>query len=410
MLETGANLQKLKEKNSLLVLQAIRGYGPVSRISIARMLGLSNTTCADITRDLAAMGLIRETGRGDSSGGRKPALLEINWDYAYCLGMIVSQEGISCGVYNLKLEQREFVSHPVNLAGKDIVSIIEEVALRTISAGGLDPGDIAGMTIGVGGIVDAEKANIIGSTHFRSREIIHIHERLDSIFPFPLYLENYGNLIALAEKKLYYPGHESFVFIQIDAGIGGGIIINNKILRGAYGFAGEIGHMSIDKNGPLCFCGNRGCLEMMGSIPVLLQKASFGLLSHPNSRINEYIQGGRLSVEAIAKAFKDGDTLAEELFEEEVNVLYHTVMNIVLLYDPQVIVLGGEVALFGRALIDSIQQKLGETIFGGDGRTIAFSRLAEHPLICGACMYVIESFFEDPRFENCKNSTNLATA
>jgi predicted NBD/HSP70 family sugar kinase len=399
MLRTGVNLQKLKERNSLSILQTIRENGPVSRICVGQILGLSNTTCMALTRELAAAGLIRETGRGDSSGGRRPVLLEINWEYGYALGMILSRDGILCGVYDLQLNRKNVINHNIRLTGEDIISKIRQCTNETIKKSGLTDKHIVGMTIGVGGIVDAEKANIIGSTHFQSREIIHIHEQLDSIFPFPLYLENYGNLMALAEKKMFYPHCESLVFIQVDAGIGGGVISHNRIIRGAGGYAGEIGHMSIERKGPLCFCGNRGCLEVMGSIPVLLQKASAGILTHKESLIRNYTDSGRITIEAIAKAFHSNDRLAGKLFEEEVNVLYQAVINIILTHDPEVIVLSGDIILFGQKLIEAIKQEIDKTIFAlnSQNRIIEFSKLAD-PRICGAGMYAIESFFADPSF------------
>jgi predicted NBD/HSP70 family sugar kinase len=399
MLRTGVNLRKLRERNSLSILQTIRENGPVSRIHVGQILGLSNTTCMALTRELAAAGLIRKTGHGDSSGGRRPVLLEINREYGYALGMILSRDGILCGVYDLQLNRKKVVNHDIRLTGEDIISKIRQCANETIKKSGLTDKHIVGMTIGVGGIVDAEKANIIGSTHFQSREIIRIHEQLDSIFPFPLYLENYGNLMALAEKKMFYPRCESLVFIQVDAGIGGGIISNNRIIRGAGGYAGEIGHMSIESRGPLCFCGNRGCLEVMGSIPVLLRKASVELLKHKESLIRDYADSGRITIEAIAKAFHANDRLAKKLFEEEVNVLCHAVINIILTHDPEVIVLSGDIILFGQELIEAIKQKIDKTIFAlnSQNRIIEFSKLTD-PRICGAGMYAIESFFADPSF------------
>jgi predicted NBD/HSP70 family sugar kinase len=405
-IKPGVNLQKLKEQNSLSILHVIREYGPVSRRRVGQILGLSNTTCMELTRYLVAMGFIREKGQGDSSGGRKPILLEINWEYKFVLGMILSQEGVFCGVYDLHLNKKVFVSHNVKLAGREIVAHIEECAFEAIRKSNLTEKKIAGMTIGVGGIVDGKKANIIGSTHFQSREIIHVHDKLDSIFPFPLYLENYGNLMALAEKKLYYPQCESLVFIQVDVGIGGGIICNNKIIRGANGYAGEIGHMTIERNGPLCFCGNKGCLEVMGSIPVLVQKASFGLLTQRDSLIREFMDSDQVTVEAIARAFHAHDRLAEQLFEEEAAILYHAALNIILTYDPEVIVLGGDITLFGEALLDKIQQSVRKTIFdvNSENRVIAFSQLTDQPRVCGAGMYAVESFFSDPAIYPCQDS------
>jgi glucokinase len=191
----------------------------------------------------------------------------------------------------------------------------------------------------------------------------------------------------------------------VDTGIGGGIIYNNAIVRGANGFAGEIGHMTIEKNGPLCFCGKRGCVEVLASIPALLQKASLALLTQPDSLITRFSENGRsqgggnegdAGIEAIAEAFRAHDRLAVRLFEEEAEILYHTVHNIIVNHDTEVIVLGGDITLFGEPLLDRIRESLAKTIFNSSGRIIAFSRLADDPRVSGAGMYAVESFFAEP--------------
>jgi predicted NBD/HSP70 family sugar kinase len=113
---------------------------------------------------------------------------------------------------------------------------------------------------------------------------------------------------------------------------------------------------------------------------------------------------GKLTIDAVVQAFHAGDPLARKIFEEEACVLYHAVMNIILLYDPYVIVLGGGIVKFGPKLLEYIQQKLKETIFsfGLASRTLAFSKLNEHPRVAGAGMYAIEMFFADPQFDSSK--------
>jgi predicted NBD/HSP70 family sugar kinase len=404
MFDAGSNLnpQKMKEQNSLLILHAIRRYGPVSRINLAHILGLSNTTCASLTKDLLAAGLIRETGYGDSNGGRKPVLLEINWDAGYVIGMALSLNELSCGVYDLQFNRKELLTRSVAFTEENIIPVIESGVREAIRAGGLSESDIVGMTIGLCGIVSAEKADIISSVQFNTRGIVRLHDQLAGIFSFPLYMENDGDLLALAEKKLFYPQSESLAFILVENGIGSGVIINDQIRRGFYGCAGEIGHISIDKNGPVCPCGNRGCIETLGSIPVLLQKASFGLMNRPNSLIRDYMEGNSVTVEAIARACNAGDPLAEELFEEEAVVLYHAVINTMLLYDPQVIVLGGGIIQLGTKLIDRIKEKIEKTIFAFSlkDRLIEFSRLADNPMTRGAGLYAVETFFTNSLFLN----------
>jgi predicted NBD/HSP70 family sugar kinase len=395
-MSSGYSLQKVKEQNRLSFLRVIRDYGPVTRSQAGEMLGLSSTTCMELSKTLSARGLICEKGRGDSSGGRRPALLEVNWEYSFVLGVILSQEGVSCGVYDLRMNRKSLVTHNAALTDKYIIRRITECARDAMAECGIAEKNVACMTIGVGGIVDAAKANVIGTTHFHTRKLIHIQEELDSIFDFPIHLENYANLLALAEKKLFYPQANSLAFIQVDTGIGGGIVFGNSIVRGANGFAAEIGHMTIQQNGPLCFCGNRGCAEVLGSIPALLQKASFGLLTQPDSLIKKYSGEDSVTIEAIAKAYKDEDRLAEQLFEDEADILYRVALNIIVTMDPEVIVVGGDIVLFGDALLDRIREALANTIFASDSRIIAWSQLEDEPRVSGAGMYAVEAFFASP--------------
>jgi predicted NBD/HSP70 family sugar kinase len=383
----------------LSILNAVRENGPVSRIEVGKLLGLSSTTSMTLTKELIAKNLIHENGLGNSSGGRKPVLLEINWDYRHVIGVVLSAAEVFCAVYNLQLSEvavlRRSVNMAVNMAEKDLVSVIRDSVRKILKKSGLAENDIGGMTLGVSGLVDPTSRNLVSSSHFHSREIIHVLDKMESVFPFPVYLENYSNLAALAENKLFYPNAKSLAAILVDEGMGSGIIRDCAIVRGAYGYAGDIGHISIDPAGPQCFCGNRGCLEVMGGITALLKKCEKRLLEGEKSVLEGCGASGSLTIETLAEAFHQGDNLARELFEEEADILYQAINNIILTHDPEVIVLVGDITLFGQAMIDRIKSKIQRTIYWlpAKERTIALAKLKKNPRLSGAGMHAIDSFF-----------------
>jgi predicted NBD/HSP70 family sugar kinase len=393
----GLGLKQLKDRNRLSILQAVREYGPVSRIELGRIACLSNTACMELTRELVSEGLIREKGRGDSSGGRKPVLLEINWGSCYVMGVILSGRGISWGIFDLQLNKVKNAMQKMNLTNMKLDSFFKDYIDKILMQAGIPARQVVGMTIGVGGVVDTLKENSAGSVHFYTKEIIHAQKELEIFFPFPVYLENHGNLAAFAEKQLFYLNRESLALIHVGEGIEGGVIKGNTILRGAYGYAGEIGHVSIDRKGALCYCGNRGCLETTGSIPALLRRASQEISSKKKRRVKTFMNSEKLTIQVIAKALARDDELAARLFEEEADILYYAVNSMILTYDPDVIVLSGDIVFFGQLLIDRIKQKIQKTIFAPSAtdRIITFSRLKENPRVQGAGIYAIESFFND---------------
>jgi predicted NBD/HSP70 family sugar kinase len=395
MVKSGISLKQLKEQNRISILQVVRNHGPISRAELARILGLSYTACIDLTREYIAKGLIHEKGPGNSSGGRKPMLLEINWDYCYIIGFILSADGVSCGIFNLGLDKTKILIRRMDLSGKRIDRIVKEYTLKLVEESGIPISRIAGMTLGVGGVVDSLKGNIISSSHLHTKETIHIRESLEGFFLFPIYLENYVNLMAFAEKRLFYPGYNSLALLQVENGIGSGVIRGDAILRGTYGYANEIGHISIDRKGPLCFCGNRGCIETLGKIPALLERAEAALKSGKKSRIKLHLRQGAVTIQSIAEALKENDQLAWKLFEDEADILFHAVQGIILTSDPDIIILSGDITVFGQLLIDRISSKIEKTVYSPalKNRIITFSQLKQPPRVQGAGMYAIECFF-----------------
>ncbi len=397
-MKTGGNLQQLKENNVIMLLDDIRRSQPIPRVELAKRSGLSATSCTAITRVLCEKGIIRETGQGDSSGGRKPILLEIEPDFGYVIGIELLKSGIRYGFYNLKMEEKAAGTIGKELGGERLLPELRDCIYTMIDKSAISPGKILGMAIGVAGIVDAKRTELLSLRGFDTKDVGSIHQKIEDSFRFPVYIENYANLLVLAEKEQYYPDAGSMTYVIADEGIGAGTVLQNKIVNGCSGYAGEIGHISIDRKGPRCFCGNRGCVELYGSIPALMAWLQKEQERYPKTAAG--IKPGECAEVVFAKladAYAQGDLFARSALGEISDIYFHCVHNIINAYDPDVIVLGGELCGWGEALIDAVREKINRTVFNRkNSRVLAYSRLKNNRIALGAGFYAMEAFFRQP--------------
>ena len=200
--------------------------------------------------------------------------------------------------------------------------------------------EVAGIGIGVAGLIDREHGKIITSPN------LHIAEKIDFLtvfkdkFGVPVFLDNDANTAALGEKWVGVGKNFSyFILLTLGTGIGGGIIYNRKLLR----ISAEIGHMSIDINGEKCPCGNSGCLETYASARAILSKAVAFLEKERESLLTQYCGGNfyKLTAEDINRAALDGDSLARELLKDTGRYLGMGIANIINIMGPEAIILSG---------------------------------------------------------------------
>lgn len=396
-MDKGLSLKKTKIFNLTTVLKVIRAYGPVSRAEISKRTKLSPTACTDITKALIQSGSVVEVGEGVSSGGRKPILLKINDGFGVVVGVERSGDFIQVRLYDLALN----VIDSVNTKGleDDYKTSFEKIEVLTKQLLEKYQGlNILAMAISVDGIVDRNTHQIIEASHAKG-ETFSYKNFYKGVFNFPVYVENDSNVLAFAMQKNNYKDCDSLVHMRIDTGIGAGVIYDGKIMRGRNGYVGEIGHITLDRNGPMCYCGSKGCLEMLASRAAIDSKIDYAIQSLRNENLKDTgkDQTGHYAMEEVLAASRAGDVFAGDLLKEEVDLLYHAVIGIINLYDPEVITISG----FGKQatgyFVDEIIKKMDGTIYKYQLENRNIDAVDwEDDLICnGAAMFGIEQIFDN---------------
>lgn len=201
------------------------------------------------------------------------------------------------------------------------------------------------------GPVNVKKGIIISSPNIIGLKNYNIVDGLKEYFKVPVYLENDASAATLAEKVFgNAKNFENFVYITLSTGIGGGIFINNKLYKGAHGMAGELGHMVIMPNGPLCGCGRRGCFEAIAGGRGITSRVVENINAIRDSTVFSKMRPGDIDAKAIFDARKNGDMFAQLIIEETIYYLAVGIVNIINIIDPEAIIIGGGISNEGDGL------------------------------------------------------------
>jgi N-acetylglucosamine repressor len=345
MRRTG-DLKLMQELNRSIILDTIRKQGPISRSDIAKLINISPTTVTSAVNELIHEGVVREDGIGTSNGGRKPVLLRFDPNTKYVIGVSISNSFIKISEMNLEGSILRKEIHSTNYQqGEEIISltlkIIEHFLQSKENLEGCE-----GISIITPGIVDARKGIISYNTKLKLYDI-PLKEIVEKQFGLPTYLDNDTNAFVLAENYFGSFGqYKDLVYITIGDGVGSGIMVNGKIIRGYKGSSGELGHTTIVKGGQKCECGNEGCLENYVNWPAIYSKIVTALMSRGKETIIKDLVGenlNRITPAVFVQALKEGDTLCLQIMEEIVSHLSSGIINTIHLLNPEVIILSGEI-------------------------------------------------------------------
>jgi len=285
--------------------------------------------------------------------------------------------GVDFGGTYVKMALVRFTDKNYKIEGYSVFStkdynrdtLIEQLVIRIIKlkAESTFKGHrIRGVGIGVPGRVDFNQGIVCDLTNVAGWKNVHLREVLKEKLKVPVFVDNDANLMALAESKFGAArGYRNCVCITMGTGIGGGIILNGKIYRGMNFAAGEIGHISIDENGPVCVCGSIGCIERYVGSRYILEEAMKRLRRGAKSIIRNELKGrySNLTLEMLSKAARKKDAFSVILWKEvgrHVGVLIASVVN---LLNPEIIVIGGGVANAGKLILGPIRRMVRERAF-----------------------------------------------
>lgn len=309
------------------VLRAIALHGPISRAEIVRTLGLSGPTVTLVTKELLSNGIVREVDRAPSSGGRPATLLQLVSSAALAVGVKLAPDRIVGVHVDLAGEVVHRFEAPIRTTGLDAVD--ELIACLRANLPAADA-PLIGIGVGLPGVVapGAEGRTSSSLMHWSDLPLASL---LSDALDAPVVLDNDVNTLAVAETLVARdPAVTDFLVVTIGRGIGLGIVVQDAVYRGAAG-AGEFGHVVVSPDGPLCECGNRGCLEAHIGDPALLARArATGLVD---------IDADMDDLQALAEAGNPG---ALGIFGDAGRMLGQHVANLVNVLGPALVIVSGE--------------------------------------------------------------------
>lgn len=391
----GSNLATLKSNNKSLVLRVLNTFGQTSRSELSKITGLTKTTITNIVNELLESGLIYETGVMNSSSGRKPVLLNLLKDALYSAGLYISRDFVYSNIINLKGEVTGESSFAFDMTESDaaFTSVVCKCLDSTISKSGVDINKIIGVGIASIGPLDIRKGIILDPPNFRGLKSIPIVSIIKERFKLTAFLDNDMNASAIAES-IFGNGKNfsNLVYIGVTNGLGAGIIINNSLFRGSDGFAGEIGHTTVDIHGDICPCGNMGCLEIYTSIPATIKQIRSSIELGADSSLSNNTS---ISWPDIVDAASKGDEVCLKAFEKLVYYLSVGLVNTINTFDPEIIFIGHEIALAGDLIVKPLRDIVNRNIFFRNNKSvkIELSSFRDHAPHIGSASIVLDKVF-----------------
>ncbi|MBD3921605.1 ROK family protein [Paenibacillus sp. PR3] len=375
----------IKKINTAIVLDSVMKEGPLSRAQISERTGLNKATVSSLVLDLMDAHLVDEIGQGVSNGGRKPVMLLFNAQAGHAIGIDLGVNyirGVLTDLLGNVVEEREWTMKRPDMASglKQLENCIQKlVELEPSSKYG-----IVGIGIGVPGIVDDKGAILFAPNLAWDR--VELQRLIEERFGVPVTIDNEANAGAQGEQK-YGAGrgipHQ--IYVSVGIGIGTGIILNKDLYKGASGFSGELGHLSIQYDGKPCRCGNRGCWELYASENALVENAEeLGLEGELDSLI------------AAAEA---NDSRAIELFRSIGEYLGVGIANIVNVFNPDVVIIGNRMSRASRWLECAVQESVDRRTlsYHRERMRILFAELQDRSAVRGAAYYAISTFLRKVR-------------
>jgi glucokinase len=272
-----------------------------------------------------------------------------------------------------------------------LVSAVEQVT----ASGGLALKDLYGLSVAAAGAIDSERGIVTLSPNLPGWRDIHLRDMLNERLGVKTWLLNDAKAAALGEHRFGAgKGVSNLVHLTVGTGIGGGIIIDGRLYTGASGSAGEIGHMTIDVNGPRCPCGNTGCLEMLASGKAMVRDALARLNAEGKSLLTEMVNGDldRITAREIGLAAEHGDSLASDVISRAASYLAVGMVNLANIFNPEMIIVGGGIANLGDRLLDPARRLVKERAFpvASAAVRIVLARLGNDAGLLGAAYFAFE--------------------
>ncbi|MFJ6750171.1 MULTISPECIES: ROK family protein [unclassified Streptomyces] len=345
-METPGSQSSLHRANLERVVRAVRMAGSLTQAEIARSTGLSAATVSNIVRELKDGGTVEVTPT--SAGGRRARSVSLSGDAGIVVGVDFGHSHLRVAVGNLAHQVLAEEAEPIDVdaSAAEGFDRAEQLVSRLIESTGIGAGKVIGVGLGVPGPIDLESGTLGSTAILPGWSGTNPSQALSERLGVPVYVDNDANLGALGE--LVWGGGRGagdLAYIKVASGVGAGLVISGQIYRGPGGTAGEIGHITLDEAGPVCRCGNRGCLETFTAARYVLP------LLQPS-------HGPDLTMARVVQLAREGDPGCRRVIADVGRHIGSGVANLCNLLNPSRVVLGGDLAEAGELVLAPIRESV----------------------------------------------------
>lgn len=339
-MKKGSNTNTIKAQNNSLILNCIRKT-PMSRAQIAKLTSLSKSAITILTQQLIEKGQIIEIGTESTDFGRHPILLDIVKNHRFAMGISLTRSEAAVCIVNLKLEIIDSASCEITDfdTAENVIQWCCDKGFQLLKNNNIENELCVGIGVAAPGPLDYKNGVILSPPNFPLFNNVNIKELFKKFTDKPVFLNNAPVLMAMYEHSKRQEKLENYLFVSVDSGVGSAIIQNGNIYRGSAGFSGEIGHTTVDINGPACTCGNNGCLESY-----VTKKAIEKRFGNPFCEITDMALSG--------------DEKAINEIEKTAKIFSAGIINAVNILDIDAVIIFGELNYNSSLLFSKIQQNI----------------------------------------------------
>ena len=349
----------VRQINLSLVMNILRTQAPISRAALAQATGLNKATVSDLVFDLMERGLVCEVGLKSSGTGRPATLLTLHPSAGFIASCEIAVDFIEVMVTDFApnvLWQAKEKTFP-EMGQRAILDRTLALLNQGIERGKAVSNSLLGVAIGIPGMVDFESGTLLFAPNLGWNDVALLAFFEQANFGAPVFVDNEANLAALGEH--YFgaaKGYDEVLYLSGNIGLGGGIVRDGHLCRGTSGVAAEFGHMTMNPDGALCNCGNRGCWETQVSQRALYRYVSELIDAGQKSTLKQ--AAGNYSVEAIVDAARAGDLVAIQALEKIGRYLGIGIASLLNALNPELVVLGGILSLAADFLLPVVNTEI----------------------------------------------------
>lgn len=310
----------------------------------------------------------------------------------YQIGFDIGGTNIKAGVVdnNNKIVSYKRIPFPKGESYKKVVQRMVQMADSIMADAGCNASQIQSMGVAVPGTIDEQGKKILNAHSLHFHYVPFQSALAEAFSGIPVSLINDANAAALGELHAgIFRGHRTAVLMTLGTGVGGGLILNGALYNGGRGHGVELGHMTLQAGGPVCTCGQKGCIESLCAGTWLLQQGRKAVIESPFSLIHSRAGGKleRVNAKMVVECAKAGDAMAMDIYSRYLDNLSSAVASVAALLDPEIIALGGGISLTGDFLYRPLNRMVKEKVFFRSDYAVVAAKLGNDGGIIGAALY-----------------------